>query len=82
MVSTRCNVKSAFRTWVRFPPSPPLITGAIKMEDLEPRQVMILHLCKIIEDNASDAEILSMIQAFEEEDQEPTLIAETSSAIH
>ena len=52
------------------------------MEDLEPRQVMILHLCKIIEDNASDAEILSMIQAFEEDDQEPTLIAETSSAIH
>jgi hypothetical protein len=52
------------------------------MEDLEPRQVMLMHLYKIIEENASDAEILSMIQAFEEGGQEPTLIAETSIAIH
>jgi len=53
------------------------------MEDLEPRQLMILHLCKIIEENASDEEILSMIQAFENEgSQEETLLAETSTAIH
>ena len=41
-----------------------------------------MHLFKIIEDNATDEQILSMIKAFEEDDQEEVIVAEPSTAVH